>query len=40
MLAGIFAQDPNWRTLTGRLSAAGLLDVSETDLARISGAGN
>ena len=40
MLAGIFAQDANWRTLTGRLPSVGLLDVSEIDLTRIVGAGN
>jgi uncharacterized Ntn-hydrolase superfamily protein len=40
MLAAIFAQDPNWRTLTGRLPAVGLLDVSEANLARIVAAGN
>jgi uncharacterized Ntn-hydrolase superfamily protein len=40
MLAAIFVQDPNWRTLTGRLPAVGLLDVSEADLARIVAAGN
>jgi len=35
MLAGIFAQEPNWRTLTGRLPSVGLLDVSPETLATI-----
>lgn len=39
MLAAVFARDPNWRTLTGRLPAVGLLEVSEADLARIMGLG-
>jgi uncharacterized Ntn-hydrolase superfamily protein len=37
MLAAIFADDPNWRTLTGRLPAVGLLDVSEADLGQMMG---
>jgi uncharacterized Ntn-hydrolase superfamily protein len=35
MLASVFAQDPNWRTLTGRLPSVGLLEVSPEALARI-----
>ena len=35
IFAAVFAGDPNWRTLTGRLPAVGLLDVSEADLERI-----
>jgi uncharacterized Ntn-hydrolase superfamily protein len=35
MLASVFAQDPNWRTLTGRLPSVGLLDVSAEGLATI-----
>ena len=31
----IFAQDPNWRTLTERLPGVGLLHVSDEDLGRI-----
>jgi tetratricopeptide (TPR) repeat protein len=35
MLAEVFAQDPNWRTLTGRLPAVGLLEISQEALSRI-----
>jgi uncharacterized Ntn-hydrolase superfamily protein len=40
IFAAIFARDPNWRMLTGRLPAVGLLDVSEADLGRIVGGGD
>jgi uncharacterized Ntn-hydrolase superfamily protein/phosphohistidine phosphatase SixA len=36
MFASIFGQDPNWRTLTERLPAVGVLDVSEDELAKIA----
>lgn len=35
MFRSIFAQDINWRTLTERLPAAGLLDINEQDLQAI-----
>jgi uncharacterized Ntn-hydrolase superfamily protein len=37
MLAAIFAEAPNWRTLTARLPAAGVLDVSDEVLERVLG---
>jgi uncharacterized Ntn-hydrolase superfamily protein len=37
MFAAIFNQDPNWRTLTGRLPGVDVLDVGEEDLERILG---
>jgi len=37
MFASIFSQDPNWRTLTGRLLTVGVLDVSAEELERIIG---
>jgi tetratricopeptide (TPR) repeat protein len=33
IFAEVFRQDPNWRELTRRLPQAGLLEVSEKDLA-------
>lgn len=35
MFREIFGQDANWRTMTGRLSAVGLLDAPHEDLQRI-----
>jgi hypothetical protein len=35
LLKKVFAQDKNWKELTRRLPAVGLLTVSETDLKRI-----
>jgi uncharacterized Ntn-hydrolase superfamily protein len=35
LFASIFNQDPNWRTLTERLPAVGVLEVSEAELERI-----
>jgi len=35
ILASVFRADPNWRTLTANLPAAGVLHVDEADLARI-----
>ena len=37
MFASIFAQDPNWRTLTERLPAVGVLEVGEQELERVLG---
>jgi uncharacterized Ntn-hydrolase superfamily protein len=37
LFSSIFAQDPNWRTLTERLPAVGVLELSETELERILG---
>lgn len=37
MFASMFARDPNWRTLTERLPAAGVLDVGEEELERVLG---
>jgi uncharacterized Ntn-hydrolase superfamily protein len=37
MFAAIFAQDRNWRTLTGRLPKVGLLNIGEADLKQIAG---
>jgi tetratricopeptide (TPR) repeat protein len=31
----IFSKDPNWKEMTKRLPASGLLEVSETDLKKI-----
>jgi uncharacterized Ntn-hydrolase superfamily protein len=35
IFAAIFVQDPNWRTLTGRLPSVGLLEVSQEVMAEI-----
>ena len=37
MFASIFARDSNWRTLTERLPAAGVLEVSAEELERVLG---
>ena len=39
MFASIFCQDPNWRTLTARLPAVGVLDVGAGELERVLGIG-
>jgi uncharacterized Ntn-hydrolase superfamily protein/phosphohistidine phosphatase SixA len=39
VLRHVFAEDPNWRTLTARLPAVGLLEVSDETLRQILGQG-